>query len=60
MLTLVHVAEDMMYDLKISAIFYTRLLKKNFAVEIIPKEEQGWKSIRKRADNWRSVQCTAD
>ena len=30
-------------------------LKKNFAVEIIPKEEQGWKSIRKWADIWRSA-----
>ena len=41
---LVHVAEDMMYDLEISApsfIIYSRLLKKNFAVEISPKEEQG-------------------
>ena len=34
---------------------YSRLLKKNFAVEIIPKEEQGWKSIRKWADIWRSA-----
>ena len=42
----------MMYDLQIGAIFYSRLLKKNVAVEIIPKEEQGWK---KRADIWRSA-----
>ena len=48
------VAEDMMYDLQIGAIFYSRLLK-NFAVKIIPKEEQGWKSIRKWADIWRSA-----
>ena len=52
---LVRAAEDMMYDLQIGAIFYSRLLKKNFAVEIIPKEEQGWKSIRKWADIWRSA-----
>ena len=38
---LVRVAEDMMYDLLIGAIFYSRLLKENFAVEIIPKEEEG-------------------
>ena len=44
-----------MYDLEIGTIFYSRLLKKNFAVEIIPKEEQGWKSIRKWADIWRSA-----
>ena len=49
---LVRAAEDMMYDLQIGAIFYSRLLKKNVAVEIIPKEEQGWK---KRADIWRSA-----
>ena len=42
------VAEDTMYDLQIGAIFYSRLLK-NFAVKIISKEEQGWKSIRKWA-----------
>ena len=36
-------------------MFYSRLLKKNFAVEIIPKEEQGWKSIRKWAGIWRSA-----
>ena len=34
---------------------YSRRLKTNFAVEIIPKEEQGWKSIRKWADIWRSA-----
>ena len=36
-------------------MFYSRLLKKNFAVEIIPKEEQGWKSIRRWAGIWRSA-----
>ena len=51
---LVRAAEDMMYDLYIGAIFCSRLLKKNFAIEIIPKEEQGWKSIRKWAEIWRS------
>ena len=35
---LVRAAEDMMYDLQIVANFYSRLLKKNFAVEIIPKK----------------------
>ena len=44
-----------MYDLQIGAIFYSRLLKKNVAVKIIPTEEQGWKSIRKWADIWRSA-----
>ena len=39
----------------IGAIFYSRLLKKNLTVEIIPKEEQGWKTIRKWADIWRSA-----
>ena len=37
---LVRAAEDMMYDLQIVAIFYSRLLKKNFAVEIIPKKNK--------------------
>ena len=37
---LVRAAEDMMYDLEIVAIFYSRLLKKNFAVEIIPKKNK--------------------
>ena len=37
---LVRAAEDMMYDLQIGAIFYSRLLKKNFAVEIIPKKNK--------------------
>ena len=36
-------------------LFYSRLLKKNLTVEIFPKEEQGWKSIRKWADIWRSA-----
>ena len=37
-------------------------LKKNFAIEIIPKEEQGWKNIRKPM-GWHlkiCKQCTAD
>ena len=38
---LVRAAEDVMYFFWIDAIFYSRLLKKNFPVEIIPKEEQG-------------------
>ena len=37
---LVRAAEDMMYDLQIVAIFYSRLVKKNFAVEIIPKKNK--------------------
>ena len=37
---LVRAAEDMMYDLQIVAIFYSRLFKKNFAVEIIPKKNK--------------------
>ena len=45
----------MMHVLKIGGIFYRTLLKKNFLVEIIPKEEQGYKSIRKRVDIWRSA-----
>ena len=38
---LVRAAEDVMYFFLDLAIFYSRLLKKNFAVKIIPKEEQG-------------------
>ena len=59
---LVRAAEDMMYDLQIGAIFYSRLLKKNVAVEIIPKEEQGWKNTRKPV-GWHlkiCKQCTAN
>ena len=37
---LVRATEDMMYDLQIVAIFYSRLVKKNFAVEIIPKKNK--------------------
>ena len=37
---LVRAAEDMMYDLQIVAIFYSRLLKKSFAVEIIAKKNK--------------------
>ena len=37
---LVRAAEDMMYDLQIDPIFYSRLLKKNFSVEIIPKKNK--------------------
>ena len=37
---LVRATEDMMYDLQIVAILYSRLLKKNFAVEIIPKKNK--------------------
>ena len=37
---LVRAAEDMMHDLQIVAIFYSRLFKKNFAVEIIPKKHK--------------------
>ena len=52
----------MMYDLQIGAIFYSRLLKKNFAIEIIPKGEQDWKNTRKPM-GWHlkiCKQCTAD
>ena len=59
---LVRAAEDMMCDLQIGAIFYSRLWKKNFAVEIIPKEEQGRKNIRKPV-GWHlkiCKQCTAN
>ena len=42
------------------SIFYSRLLKKNFAVEIISKKEQGWKSIRKWTDIWRSANSIED
>ena len=36
-----------------SAPSFTADLKKNFVVETVPKEEQGWKSIRKWANIWR-------
>ena len=45
---LVRAAEDMMHDLQIVAIFYSRLLKKNeLRRRNYPKEEHGWKNIRK-------------